>query len=326
VTWLDQFEQLIQEASLAPSVHNVQPALWRKTEAGIELHLNFSALVPIADPQGRDVEVSLGAALEGLAIASRRRGFDIQIQYHGRSAKPFATVTAIPSAQKDPLAEFVQSRQTYRGVFAKPTSDLVDTLETFASSHPRIKIVTDPTTVTALARLYDRSNLDFYREPAFLDELNEWLRFHKGHSRYLTDGLNRESMALDPITGALASVALRPAMFKILDKLKLTPLLITEAPQIKSATAIVFFTRPKSEANHESGRALYRAWLECESLGLAMCPISSLTDAPAARAQVHSLLQLAIGTEVLLAFRAGPKPTKTYQRARRPLKEITVNP
>ena len=67
---------LVDEARRAPSVHNIQPARWALPEPGVlALHADPGRTLPIADPSGHDVRVSLGAAWEGMSIALSRRGF-----------------------------------------------------------------------------------------------------------------------------------------------------------------------------------------------------------------------------------------------------------
>src|SRR5206468_446479 len=67
---------LVDEARRAPSVHNIQPARWAALERGVlALRADPARTLPIADPSGHDVRISLGAACEGMSIALSRRGF-----------------------------------------------------------------------------------------------------------------------------------------------------------------------------------------------------------------------------------------------------------
>lgn len=329
--WLESFQELVLESSLAPSVHNVQPAHWKKTDSAIELHLNIRAVVPIADPANRDIEISLGAAIEGLSIASRAIGFDIEVEYFGlkhsaTNSKPVARITSKPTAQTvDKLAKFVHTRQTFRGKFKPPSNELQNKFNLYFSNSNDVALVNDKEQIAQLAAMYDQANLDFYRDPDFLEELNHWLRFSAKHERYYADGLNRESMALDPFTGKMASMILKPKVFRALDKMKLAPVFITESPVIRSATGVLFFLRDKDEPNYLTGRRLYRTWLQVEALGFALCPISSLTDAKDLKPKLQYMLRLPNNKEALLAFRAGPKPGKAFARARKPLTEMVIS-
>ncbi|CCE12236.1 hypothetical protein BRAS3843_980031 [Bradyrhizobium sp. STM 3843] len=67
--------ELVAEARLAPSVHNIQPTRWRlAADCRLVLLDDCMVRVPVADPSGHDVRISHGAALEGMSLALGRRG------------------------------------------------------------------------------------------------------------------------------------------------------------------------------------------------------------------------------------------------------------
>ena len=71
-------EELLAEARLAPSVHNIQPTRWRLIGGDTLLLLeDIARRLPAADPAGHDVRLSHGAAVEGLSLAFGRRGLRI---------------------------------------------------------------------------------------------------------------------------------------------------------------------------------------------------------------------------------------------------------
>jgi nitroreductase len=68
--------RIISAASAAPSVHNTQP--WRFRVAGpdlVELHAELDRMLWIADPRGRALYLSCGAALFNLRLAVRNLGY-----------------------------------------------------------------------------------------------------------------------------------------------------------------------------------------------------------------------------------------------------------
>jgi len=67
--------QLVALACRAPSVHNTQPWRWRITSDGsIELWADRDRQLPVADPDGRNLAISCGAALHHLVMAGRALG------------------------------------------------------------------------------------------------------------------------------------------------------------------------------------------------------------------------------------------------------------
>lgn len=60
------FRALVAEAALSPSVHNTQPTRWRLTSDGrVQVLEDEDRRLPVGDPEGRDLNVSHGSAVEG---------------------------------------------------------------------------------------------------------------------------------------------------------------------------------------------------------------------------------------------------------------------
>jgi hypothetical protein len=59
----------VELACRAPSVRNTQPWLWRWSETELHLRADRSRQLPSADPEGRDLVISCGAALHHVRLA-----------------------------------------------------------------------------------------------------------------------------------------------------------------------------------------------------------------------------------------------------------------
>lgn len=66
---------LVAQACRAPSVHNTQPWRWRLDAGGLRLYADDSYRLPMADPTGRNLTISCGAALHHLQVAARAHGW-----------------------------------------------------------------------------------------------------------------------------------------------------------------------------------------------------------------------------------------------------------
>jgi nitroreductase len=64
----------LRAATAAPSVHNTQPWLFRALDHGVEVLADERRRLAVLDPQGREMALSLGAAVCNLRIAMRARG------------------------------------------------------------------------------------------------------------------------------------------------------------------------------------------------------------------------------------------------------------
>ena len=66
----ETFQTLVAEASLSPSAHNTQPTRWRlRSDGRIEVLEDESRKLPIGDPEGRELNVSHGSAVEGYSVS-----------------------------------------------------------------------------------------------------------------------------------------------------------------------------------------------------------------------------------------------------------------
>ena len=276
------FEDLVAEARLAPSVHNIQPTRWRREGDTILVIADETRRLPVADPSGHDVRLSHGAAIEGLNLALGLRGLRVARVETAIEAGPgrsaVARIALASGGEADPLASAVASRASWRGAFRRRDQDLPPRLAHLAEARDDLVIIGETDAVSEVADLADRAAFHFLCDDAHRSELLHWMRLSRADPRYGLDGLDAEALALGRIEAIAASLVLGP-LFPALRILRLAAPLTSERG--KTATgAIALFHRPSGEDPLETGRAFYRTWLSMERTGLAACPISVLADWP----------------------------------------------
>lgn len=321
---------LVAEAARAPTVHNVQPARWRFLADGrVVLYRAVDRALPVADPTGHDVRVSLGAAWEGMSIALARNGLALSEpefledgdEKDGRIA--VASARLVGGAAPDPLGEYVEARRSYRGKFLPLSNDVLRKLAAIGGEDARW--MTDAARLPEMARLYDDASYSFVREPAYHEELYRWMRLSPAHPDWGRDGLNAECMALSGVERAAASVLLRPRVFGVLKRIGAARAVVSEAAQIHSASAILLFTPRRDVSDFAVGRLFYRLWLETAALGAGMVPMSALADSSETRELL--VREHGIPPERRLAnvFRVGGVPPAGAARSPRlPVDELLV--
>ncbi|HEU5036597.1 MAG TPA: hypothetical protein VFT70_06325 [Nocardioides sp.] len=67
--------QVVDFARRAPSIHNTQPWLWRARGSRLELYADRTRQLPVTDPDGRNLLISCGAALEYARVAAAALGW-----------------------------------------------------------------------------------------------------------------------------------------------------------------------------------------------------------------------------------------------------------
>ena len=118
----EQAGDLISMAARAPSVHNTQPWRFKVGPQAIELYADTSRKLR-ADPLGREMLISCGAAVFGLRLAMRSLGYlpVVELLPDPARLRLLARVrpgrTAAMSAAERKMVEAVPHRHTHRGPF-----------------------------------------------------------------------------------------------------------------------------------------------------------------------------------------------------------------
>jgi nitroreductase len=290
----ETLEALVREAARAPSVHNVQPARWRFEPGGdVVLFRALDRVLPVADPTGHDVDVSLGAAFEGMAIALSRLGLTLGAPVPERAAQaegcePVVRARVAGGGAPDVLAPQVTARRSYRGRFTRRGARELASARLVAASD--VHVIDDAVDIRLASRSHDAATWRFESRPEYHAELWSWLRLSRRDPRYRRDGLNADCLVLSTPQRVAGMVLLHPIVFRVLGHLRIASRLVGEATQVRSAIALVLFTPRRSDSAFDVGRRFYRLWLEITAAGLHAVPMSASADDPITRAQYDVLV------------------------------------
>ncbi len=321
----DTFLTCVAEASLAPTVHNTQPARWRLSPDGtITLHCAPSAALPVADPSHHDLILSCGTALEGMVIALAGEGHAAQVTPLGTQiTEPLARITLGGYAEPDPLASAVSARLTYRRPFAPADPGQLQALTTWAATDPDVHLITNRSRITEIAAQNDALSHRLLQNPAFRKELLSWTRLSKRHPDWSRDGLNARALGLPRWQAAFMGAFF--GLFAPLDRLGLAKGFTAEKDITETASAVAFLSVPQDLPALEAGRRYYRAALAMAACGFASWPMSVLVDDPGSEARLLAELNLP-ASRLIAALRLGPTPTEAPDRSRLPVTEIADPP
>ncbi|MCW8098957.1 nitroreductase family protein [Streptomyces tauricus] len=129
---------LVDAAILASNAHNTQPWLFTVSDNRIELFADMPRTTGALDPLLREMQISLGCAVENLALAAPPNGMAANVSFlpDPSDTTHIATVFLTPAtASGSPLFDAIAVRHTNRGVYSTSravTDRQLDTLSALA--------------------------------------------------------------------------------------------------------------------------------------------------------------------------------------------------
>ena len=309
---------LIRYATLAPNGHNAQPWRFAVAPDRITIRPDFARRTPVVDPDDHHVFVSLGCAAENLVIAAAARGhrghpvFDAS----GDGAIVFAHEPA--AARASVLFDAIVQRQSTRADFDGRAVSAADlrTLEA-AAAIPGVStvLVTDRSSIDRIRDLVVAGNSAQMADPAFVRELQSWLRFSPRHAIETGDGLFSVASGNPALPEWLG-----PRMFDMLVTAKSEN--EAYASQLLSSAGVAVFAGDRADREHWVlvGRACQRFALQATALGLKHTYINQPVEVASLRPELAALVGMT-GRRPDIVMRFGYGPLLPYSQ-RRPLAAV----
>src|SRR5207302_10163047 len=167
-----------------PSVHNTQP--WGFTTAGgpgLSLRADAGRRLAVADPDGREMMISCGAALFTIRLALRSLGWIPETRALPDPAQP-TLVARVSWRERAAADEFerrlsgrVLTRRTHRGAFDPeplPLGTLAALRDAAVRECTALRIVADDGRRAALAAAVQTAEYELRRDGERLHELARW--------------------------------------------------------------------------------------------------------------------------------------------------------
>ena len=322
---------VVAAATRAPSIHNTQP--WRFVASPDTLRVFFDPdrRLPVLDPSTRQQVISCGVAIEFAVVALAAAGWDVNVELTPDEANPdhLATLQVTghrkTTDQDRELAAAIGRRHTVRAPFESRVvpAGLVDAWQAEAGSYRTwLKPITESEEEVATVFLISRAEEIEQSEPAYVAELESWLRTDPA----AVDGVPVEAVPSDDPHG-------RPSNWMIRDfvvgsrqqQQRFLPAGDPDAPPPPVERPAVLLLGTDSDNRFAwllSGRALGRLLLQATVVGIAASPLTQALDWPDTRQRLRSRLSLVGHPQMLLRIGYPSTPDAGTPSGRRPVEDV----
>ena len=303
---------LIRYAVLAPSSHNTQP--WRFAVHGetVQLYVQVERWLEVADPDRRELYISLGCALENLLVAMEHFGLAAEVRYLPSPVSPLlaaevkaAPSDSVPGVRPPGLFAAITTRCTnHKSYLPEPVlPEVLQRLQS-AAAEPGVRLFLTKRRdwIRIVDEMVTRADAILFSDRAFRDELSEWIGRGVFGTPWLLSKLEKLAVQYLNVGGGVAQ--------QDHDLLMSSP---------------VFGVLTSETNDHQThlrvGQAFERIYLTAAMLGLSIQPMSQIVEAPETRTDLAKLLGIEAG-HPQQPFRLGFAEPEKVHTPRLPLEEV----
>ena len=312
--------ELVRYATLAPSSHNTQCWRFRLGEKAVSILPDLQRRCPIVDPDDHHLFVSLGCATENLVQAAMAKGLKALVTL-GVASDHVIDIRLEPAHPvPSPLFDAIPRRQSTRAEYdGKPLSTeelrLLEQAGSAAGVH--VLFLTEKQAMEKVLEYVIQGNTAQMSDRAFVQELQDWVRFGESEAVRAGDGLFSRSSG---------NPAMPRWLGRILFRLFFTPKNENDkhARHVRSSAGIAVFVSDVNDKAHwvETGRCYQRFALKAAALGIRNAHLNQPVEVSALRPQFASFLGIGQSRPGLVVrFGCGPEMPRSL---RRPIQDVLV--
>ncbi|MGY2895711.1 Acg family FMN-binding oxidoreductase [Deinococcus sp. UYEF24] len=279
---------LVRAATLAPSSHNTQPWKFSLGQNVIEIHPDRGRQLFVLDPQGRELWISLGCALENLLIAAHAAGYATEVTYPG--ANEFISVRlSTDKPQSTSLLAAIVLRQNTRSEYDGlpiATATLRQLQAVRLEPGVSVRFVLESSELKTVLEYISQGTLKQYADPAFVQELIHWLRFTRKDALAKLDGLYTRSSGNPEVPRWLGQL--------FVNKTRPQGWADADAPKFRSSSGAVLVASMTDDkaAWVRSGQVYERLALGMTALGVQSACLNQPNEVESVRSQFQGAMKL----------------------------------
>ena len=297
---------ILYYGSFAANSHNTQS--W-KTELNVDarqitVSIDRERTLPYADPECREMYISLGCYIEAMVFAFDAYGYDTEVEYpipsYGGDQTAVISYTRRENAEiNNPQIETIKRRHTDKSAFSKDEIDDI-TVEALLMGDPEICCCK---TGSEEFEYIKSGTLDAIilqsAQSEYREELNEWMRFSDSEVRIKKDGISAEMIGLRGIIKAfyyLTTDHVSAEKDTFADQG-----IATAKKQLENCGAFLVVTGGDTVPELiETGRKTQRLWYRCVENNVAVQPMSAMLETAPYSAGIKDKLSTLQSVQMLL--------------------------
>ena len=274
--------ELVRMATLAANGHNTQPWKFRLGDERISILPDLTRRPEVVDPDDHHLYVSLGCAAENLVTAAAATGSAAEVSIEAGGEPRIDIALTRSTAAPGPLYDAIPVRQSTRSLYdGQPISAADMALLEAAAQAEGVSVLffTDAVDRDTIADFVIAGNSAQMDDPAFVQELLEWLRFTPDRAVEMGDGLFSACSGNPVVPDWIGSRMFRAFFTKDAENQKY-------ADHIRSSAGVAVFVGDRDDPEHwiKVGRSFERFALQATALGIRNAhinqPIEDLTLRP----------------------------------------------
>jgi nitroreductase len=289
----ERLKALLAWALLSPSPHNTQPWAWSVQDGVVELRGDYTRLLAVSDPDGRELLIGCGCALEHFLLRLGLEGIRCGVELLPDAKEPhlLARVTTgtgeVPSPRADLVAVMPLRRTNRMAYHGRPMPDalrasLDAACAAFGVTTTWVRAADQRASLVNLIMAADREQM---ASPEFRRELAHWMR--PEHSRK-EDGMEADLLGQKGIAAYIA-----PLVVRTFDVGKMQAAKDAQLTEGSPDLVVLSTSEDDSAARLATGRALAHLTLLAMAADRYSAYMNQPCEVPSMRGAVASLLELA---------------------------------
>ena len=313
----EQLRFLIRYAILAPSTRNTQPWRFRVDCERIEIRPDFTRWQPVADPDRRELYLSLGCAIENLIVAAEQFGYRHTVVY--QPVSPDEEVAAAlafrpggrGSAERRGLTlNTLLARRSAHGRFTErelSAADMDALRLCLADRDLDLSFATEPERRRALQGLHRLGHEIALADPGYRRELADWVEGGAFGTPWPVSKFGGAAIASGRMARQLA---------------RLDALAVGSAPLLM----LISSREDDRQSQIRSGQLLERLWLAATARDLGFQSLSAALATRSLRAGLSSVMDARLPWAQQLVRVGHPRRRPGHRTPRRPLDDVIDPP